>query len=45
MVLEANLINKYKPKFNILLRENSNYPYIVLTSEKDPRIIYTKNKD
>jgi excinuclease ABC subunit C len=45
MVLEANLINKYKPKFNILLRENSNYPYIVVTNEKDPRIVYTKNKN
>jgi excinuclease ABC subunit C len=42
LVLEANLIKKYKPKFNILLRDNNSYPYIVLTKEKYPRLIYTR---
>ncbi|MDR3249507.1 MAG: excinuclease ABC subunit UvrC [Mycoplasmataceae bacterium] len=43
LILEFNLINKYKPKFNILLKENNNYPYIVLTNELNPRLIYTRN--
>ncbi|GMO14246.1 MAG: excinuclease ABC subunit C [Mycoplasmoidaceae bacterium] len=43
LILEANLIKQYKPKFNILLRDNNNYPYIVLTNEKDPKLIYTRN--
>ncbi|GMO15184.1 MAG: excinuclease ABC subunit C [Mycoplasmoidaceae bacterium] len=43
LILEANLIKQYKPKFNILLRDNNNYPYIVLTKEKDPKLIYTRN--
>lgn len=43
-LLENNLINQYKPKFNILLREINNFPYIVVTKEKDPRILYVHNK-
>jgi excinuclease ABC subunit C len=39
------LIDKYKPKYNILLRYNNNYPYILLTQEKNPRLVYTRNKD
>lgn len=44
-LLERNLINKYKPRYNILLRTGGNYPYIVVTDEKHPRIIYTRNPD
>lgn len=43
LILEANLIKKYKPKYNVLLIENNSYPYIVVTNQKDPKIIYTKN--
>ncbi len=43
LILENNLIKKYQPKYNILLKEGSNYPYIAITKEKDPRIIYTRN--
>ncbi len=43
LVLENNLIKTNKPKYNVLLKENSNYPYIILTNEKDPRLIYTRN--
>ncbi len=42
LVLENNLIKTHKPKYNVLLKENSNYPYIIITNEKDPRIIYTR---
>ncbi|MCX8031167.1 MAG: excinuclease ABC subunit UvrC [Thermodesulfovibrionales bacterium] len=39
LILEANLIKKYKPKFNIILRDDKNYPYIRLSiTEKWPKI-------
>lgn len=41
LILEANLIKKYKPKYNILLKENNGYPYILVTNEKKPRLLYT----
>ena len=38
-VLEANLIKQYKPRFNIILRDDKNYPYLTLTvNEKWPRL-------
>lgn len=43
LILENDLIKKYQPKYNILLRESSGYPYIVLTKEKHPKLIYTRN--
>ena len=41
--LERNLINKYKTRYNNLLRTGGNYPYIVVTDETRPSIIYTRN--
>ena len=38
-VLELNLIKKYDPKYNILLRDDKSNPYIELTNEKYPRLI------
>jgi excinuclease ABC subunit C len=43
LILESNMINKYQPKYNILLKERYNYPYIALTNDQHPRIIYTRN--
>ena len=40
LLLENNLISKHKPKYNILLRETNTFPYIVLTNEKHPKLIY-----
>jgi excinuclease ABC subunit C len=44
LILEANLIKKHKPKYNILLRDDKQYPYIkVTTNEKYPRVIKTRS--
>lgn len=45
LILENNLIKKYRPKYNILLKDSSGYPYIVVTNEKNPRIKYTHSNN
>jgi len=43
LALENSLIKQYKPKFNILLRDDKTYPYIRLTAfEKYPRVYVTR---
>ncbi len=44
LILENNLIKKYKPPFNIELKENERYPYIKITNEVFPRIQKTRIK-
>nr|WP_269844965.1 excinuclease ABC subunit UvrC [Lottiidibacillus patelloidae] len=42
LILEINLIKKYDPKYNIMLKDDKTYPYIKLTGEKHPRLIITR---
>ncbi|HHY81099.1 MAG TPA: excinuclease ABC subunit UvrC [Clostridiales bacterium] len=42
-ILECNLIKKYKPKYNILLKDDKHYPFIQVTTGEDyPRILLTR---
>jgi len=43
LILENNLIKKYDPKYNILLRDDKTYPYIELTNEKVPRLLIVRS--
>ena len=38
LLLEANLIKKFKPKFNILLKDDKSFPYIFISDHEFPRI-------
>ena len=41
LILEINLIQQYKPQYNIKLKEGTMYPYLKITHEKDPQLIIT----
>ena len=43
LILECNLIKKHMPKYNILLKDDKTYPYIVVTTNEEfPRVIRTR---
>ena len=43
LILECNLIKKHMPKYNILLKDDKQYPYIKITMEEDfPRVVLTR---
>ncbi|MDR2977631.1 MAG: excinuclease ABC subunit UvrC [Streptococcaceae bacterium] len=43
LLLEINMIQEYKPKFNIMLKDDKSYPFIKITNEKYPRVEITRN--
>lgn len=42
LLLENNLIKKYKPKYNILLKDDKSYPWICIVKEPIPDVFYTR---
>ncbi len=45
LILESHLIKKYKPKYNILLKDDKKYPYFLVTDEDFPRITIVRKKN
>ena len=39
LILESHLIKKYKPKYNVLLKDDKKFPYFLITKEDYPRIL------
>lgn len=42
LVLECNLIKEHRPPFNVRLRDDKSYPYITITNERFPRVLFTR---
>jgi len=42
LILEASLIKKYKPRYNITLRDDKTYPFIEITGDKFPRVVIVR---
>jgi excinuclease ABC subunit C len=45
LILEASLIKKYLPKFNVSLKDDKDYLYIIITKEVFPRVITARKQD
>ncbi|MCP8952484.1 excinuclease ABC subunit UvrC [Bacillus safensis] len=43
LILELNLIKKYDPKYNVMLKDDKTYPFIKITNERHPKLIVTRN--
>ncbi|MDE2573033.1 MAG: GIY-YIG nuclease family protein, partial [bacterium] len=42
LILEANLIKRHQPPYNVRLRDDKRYPYLKLTDEPFPRLVFTR---
>ncbi|AZB43859.1 excinuclease ABC subunit UvrC [Bacillus sp. FJAT-42376] len=42
LILEMNLIKKYDPKYNVMLKDDKSFPFIKITGEQHPRLIVTR---
>lgn len=45
LLLECNLIKKFKPKYNVLLKDDKSYPWICVSNEDFPRIFTTRHRN
>ncbi|OGX44553.1 MAG: hypothetical protein A3G37_01700 [Omnitrophica WOR_2 bacterium RIFCSPLOWO2_12_FULL_46_30] len=45
LLLEAGLIHKYKPKYNVSLRDDKSFPLVKITNEEFPRVHITRRKE
>ena len=43
LILEATLIKKHRPRYNVQLKDDKRYPYVKITHEKFPRLLITRN--
>lgn len=43
LVLECNLIKQHRPPYNVRLRDDKSYPYITITNERFPRVLFTRS--
>jgi excinuclease ABC subunit C len=43
LLLENNLIKEYQPRYNILLKDDKTFPWIVITRDRFPRVLQTRN--
>lgn len=44
LILENNLIKEHSPRYNIMLKDDKTYPYIVITNEVEPRILKVRDR-
>lgn len=42
LILEMNLIKKYDPKYNVLLKDDKSYPYLKISTERHPRLLIVR---
>jgi excinuclease ABC subunit C len=42
LVLESNLIKKHKPRFNVMLKDDKQYPHLKMTNEPFPKVVITR---
>lgn len=45
LLLEASLVHKHKPKYNVSLRDDKSFPYVKITNETFPRLYITRKKE
>ena len=44
LLLENNLIKQYQPRYNSMLKDDKSYPYLCITAEDYPRLVFTRDR-